>query len=456
MARQITIPHTHTSVVTSYDSTDHSYYQIASGYPESNGLGDGTGTYAGFHLTRGSQAESYVYYGFDCSSIPDDATITSVSLSERASMSTQNTNQVATATLQLYAGTTAKGSATSFLNTTAQYFTVNGGSSWTVAEIKTCRLKAYCKRGSRNQNSQYTMRLFGGTLTVNYTTQGMAYTITASSEVDGETVSPATQELFENESAIVKINTSDLTNKKLTDNNTNVTSSLVYVPTDTGGTLDKYPASATTGGTGIISGMRYLTTIGHGVDNPSGTTQTDYTAQGGTTAIIYYHFDFSDLPDSASITSMTIQVRYKVGSTSYAQSVNTYNGTTSKGTSVTLNSTSETTTTISSPGTWTVAQLKDDPCVGLTLSYSGAIITGITWEVVYTANEPAYYKYTINNLVADHTVIWSVSASGDKLFLKSNGSWVKISKIYLKTNGTWVEQNMTYISDRDPDYIIRG
>lgn len=457
MSKVVNIPYTHTSEVTSYDETDHAYYQIASGYPASNGLGDGTGTYAGFHLTRGSQAESYVYYGFDCSSIPDNAAITSVSLSERASMSTQNTNQVATATLQLYAGTTAKGSATSFLNTTAQYFTVNGGSSWTVAEIKTCRLKAYCKRGSRNQNSQYTMRLFGGTLTVNYTISGMAYTVTISTDVDGDSVSPATQELFEGETAKVKINTSDTTNKTLTDNNSNVTSSLEYVPADTGKTLTRYPASATTGGSGTISGMRYLTTIGHGVDNPSGTTQTDYTSQGGTTAIIYYHFDFSDLPDSASISSMSVQVRYKVGNTSYAQSVNTYNGTTSKGTAVTLNSTSETTTTISSPGTWTLADLRNDPCVGLTLSYSGAIITGITWTVTYTASEPAYYRYTLSNLSADHTLVWSVSASGSsKLFLKRNGTWVQVNKLYVKTNGSWVEQDLDYLSENHIDHLILG
>ena len=82
--------------------------------------------------------------------------------------------------------------------------------------------------------------------------------------------------------------------------------------------MAQYPADVETGGSGTISGLRYLTTIGHGVENPSGTTSTDYTATGGTTALIYYKFDFNDLPDSATIDSMTVQVRYKVGSTSYA------------------------------------------------------------------------------------------------------------------------------------------
>lgn len=454
MARQISIPYTETFEVASYDSANSTFYQQASGYPPENGLGDGTGTYAGFHITRGSGKETFIWYNFDCSSIPNDATITSVTCRARASMSTQTTTQVSTATLQLYSGTsTAKGSATSFLTTTASYFDINGGNSWTVAEIKNCKIRIYVKRGSRNQNSQYTARFFGGVLTVNYTVSGMAYTITASSSIDGDTLTPTSQELNEDSTAIIKINTTNITNKQLTDNNNEVTSSITYVPPDTGGTISSYPESVTTGGTGSISGLRYLTTIGHGVDNPSGTTATDYTSSGGTTAIIYYHFDFSDLPSSATIDSVTVQVRYKVGNTSYAQSVNTYNGTTAKGTAVTLTSTSETTTTISSPGTWTLAQLQDDPCVGVTLSYSGLIVTGITWTVNYTADEPAYYKYTLNNLSADHTILWE---NIDKFFIKQNNVWIEVSKIYHKENGSWVEKNLSYLSDNNIDYLKQG
>ena len=455
MARQVQIPYTYTTPVTSFDSANSSFYQEASGYNHDNGLGDGTGTYAGFHLTRGSGGVTHIYYNFDCSSIPDDATITSVTCVERASMSTADTKYVSQATLQLCTGTITKGSATSILKTTAQYFDIDGGSNWTVAEIKTCKLHGYAKRGSKNTSSQYTMRLFGGVLTVEYTIAGMAYTITASSTVDGEDATPASQELYVGKTGIIKVNTSDLTNKILTDNNTNVTSSLVYVPPDTGGSIIQYPADVKTGGSGTISGLHYLTTIGHGVDNPSGTTATDYTAVGGTTALIYYKFDFSDLPDSAIIDSMIVQVRYRVGNTSYAQSVNTYSGTTAKGTSVTLNSTSETTTTISNPGTWTITDLKNDPRVGLTLSYSGAIITGITWTINYTANEPAYYKYVISNIQADHTVIFSMGVV-NAFYIKQNDVWNIVEKIYHKENGIWVEKSLSYLSDNNIDYLKQG
>ena len=459
MAKQISIPHTFEAVPSSFDSTNSTYYQIASGYPTDNGLKDGSGTYAGFHMTRGSNAETKIYYNFDCSEIPNDATITSVTGSFRCSMSSSSTNYISQANLQFCSGTSVKGSSVSVLSTTAQYYDVNGGNSWTVAEVKNCKIRLYAKRGSKQQNSQYTARFFGGTLTITYTTQGIAYTITASSEVDGETLTPATQDIIAGESGWVKINVTDTTYRRLIDNNTNVTNQIVYIPPDTGGTLVRYPAGYTLGSeSGVISGLNYVQVVGHGVENPANTSGTDKTATGGTTKTVYYTFDFSDIPNSATITNMTVQIQYFVSNTNYAQSANTYNGTSSKGTSITLNSTSVTTATISSPGTWTAAQLKDDPRVGITISYSGIAIKGVTWTVNYTATEPAYYRYNLTNLSADHTVIWqdATPAAGDIMFIKINGEWIECSKLFVKVNGAWVEDDLTYLSDNNIKYLKKG
>ena len=454
MARQVAIPYTFTTVVATYDSTNSTFYQQAPGYPPENGLGDGTGTYAGFHLTRGSSKETIVWYGFNCDDIPSDATITSVSLSERASMSTSTTNYVSQATLQLYSGTAAKGSATSILKTTAQYFDVDGGSNWTVAEIKNCRLRAYAKRGSRNTSSQYTMRLFGGILTVNYTLNGMIYTITATTDSE-EIIAPSTQEVYEGRSCSVSVTTDSLDNHIITDNNTNVTNQFTYVPPDTGGTMTRYPDGYITEGT--ISGLNYRSAIGHGVDNPSTNTTMDATPNASTSATIYYTFDFSDLPDSATISSMSIQVRYMVDSTTYAQTVRPYKGTNGVGTAVTLTSTSQTTTSITSYGTWTAAELKSDPRIGLSLSFSKAIITGITWSVTYTANEPARYKYILSNVQADHNIVLVVTqAASGTFYIKQNGAWNEVSKIYLKQNGSWVEQDLGYLDNNNIKYLKQG
>ena len=454
MARQVAIPYTFTTVVATYDSANSTFYQEASGYPPENGLGDGTGTYAGFHLTRGREAVTTVWYGFNCDDIPSDATITGVTLSERAAMSTKTTNYVSQATIQLYAGTTAKGSATSILETTARYFDVDGGSNWTVAEIKNCRLRAYAKRGTKQQNSQYTMRLFGGTLTVNYTLNGMIYTVTATTDSE-EIIAPSTQEVYEGRNCSVSVTTDSLDNHIITDNNTNVTSQFVYVPPDTGGTMTRYPDGYIIDGT--ISGLNYRSAIGCGVDNPSTNTTMDATPNASTSATIYYTFDFSDLPDTATISSMSIQVRYAVGSTTYAQTVRPYKGTSGVGTAVTLTSTSQTITSITSYGTWTAAELKSDPRIGLSLSFSQAVITGITWSVTYTANEPARYKYILSNVQADHNIVLIVTQDAvGTFYIKQNGTWNEVSKIYLKQNGAWVEQDLGYLDNNNIKYLKQG
>jgi hypothetical protein len=232
----VAIPHTHTSDVTSFDSTNSTYYAELSGYPADNGLGDGSSAYAGFNMTRGANAITEIYYNFDCSAIPDNATITSVTCSERASISTTTTKYIKLANLQLCAGTTAKGSSVSIKSTTAQYYSVNGGNSWTVAEVKNCKIRGYAQRGTSNTSSQYAIRMFGGTLTVNYTVNGMAYTITATSSVTGETVSPVSQEVYEGTQASININTTSISNRLFADNNINAISSLTYIPPNTGGT----------------------------------------------------------------------------------------------------------------------------------------------------------------------------------------------------------------------------
>ena len=456
MARQVAIPYVHESVVTSFDSTNSTYYAELSGYPADNGLGDGTGTYAGFNMTRGSNAVTYIYYNFDCSSIPDDATITSVSCYYRTSISSTNTNYINDARLQLCAGTTAKGTQTAKLTGTATYYTVDGGNSWTVAEVKNCKIRGYAKRGTRNTSSQYAIRMFGGTLTVNYTVNGMAYTITATSNVDGETIEPNTQEVYAGQAASVKINTTDLTSRTFTDNNVNKLNSLVYVAPDTGGTNTQYPEGYTIGGSGTISGVHYMTTIGCGVENPSNETAVDKTQTGGTTAIIYYTFNFSNIPETATITNMSVQVRYKVSNTTYAQSINTYSGTTAKGTAVTLTSTTDTTVSISSPGTWTAAQLRDDPRVGLTLSFSGAIITGVTWSVTYTANVPACYRYRLTNVQADHTLVYDEIVNTNKFYIKKSTGWVEVVAAYRKTNNGWEAQDLSTVCNTSTKYRQKG
>ena len=94
MSRQISEQKTLTSNTVSFDSDNSEYASMASGYPAENGIGDGSGTYAGFNMTTGSRAETIILYNFDCSLIPEDAEINSVSCRARAATSSTTTNYI--------------------------------------------------------------------------------------------------------------------------------------------------------------------------------------------------------------------------------------------------------------------------------------------------------------------------------------------------------------------------
>lgn len=185
------------------------------------------------------------------------------------------------------------------------------------------------------------MRFYGATMTVNYSASGTAYTITASSSVASTTVTPDSQELINGEEAVVRIDTPNVDDIVVTDNGVEVNDLLEQHQVPTGGTVSAVPASYTTSGS--ISGTRYRNTVGCGVDNPSGQTGNDYCGSSGSTATIYYHFNFDDIPDEATITSMTVRAYGHLENASQSNEVarlNTYYGTTAKGTVTEYTSTS--------------------------------------------------------------------------------------------------------------------
>ena len=213
---------------------------------------------------------------------------------------------------------------------------------------------------------------------------------------------------MEGEDATVTIYTDAIDNIAVTDNDVDVTNQLEQHAVPTGGTISQTPASYTTSGN--VSGTRYQSAIGYSAENPSSQTGNDYCNSSGNTATIYYHFNFDDIPENATIDSMSVRACGHLESTSNSSEVaelNTYYGTTAKGTTVSYTSTSNTIKEIS-PGTWTVAQLRDDARVGFTIGYYGGLVVGITWEVTYSIPSSGgdyYYTYTLTNVSADHIIV---------------------------------------------------
>ena len=101
----------------------------SSSYPYSNGYNStsNTSTYAQIQASS-TNTNGYIYYTFTIPTIPNDATITSVTAAYRARFS--NSSGV-TGSAQLYASTTAKGSATSITSgsTTSTVYNISNTGS---------------------------------------------------------------------------------------------------------------------------------------------------------------------------------------------------------------------------------------------------------------------------------------------------------------------------------------
>ena len=125
-------------------------------------------TVSGNDYSSSSGSTAHIDYSFDLSDVPAGATIQSVTVQVKGHCeSTSASSEVAT--LQLYSGTTAKGSEAEFTSTSDQTITMTTG-MWTAAELQDATLR-------------FTIGYYGGAVsgaewTVTYEVDGYVYTIT--------------------------------------------------------------------------------------------------------------------------------------------------------------------------------------------------------------------------------------------------------------------------------------
>lgn len=406
----------------------HSYSSISN---QSSGYNGSSNTsYATITCNTGSNVASYISYTFDVQGIPSGATITGVTCTAKGRVS--STNYLPTAVHQLYAGSTAKGSTTSFASTTASARSVNGGTSWTLSEIANIQIRSTATRGTSSTTRSANFRFYGASLTVSYSYSGTEYEIT----VTNNTSATVGYEQWVTGGEDTLITADTLTGITVTDNGVDVTSQFVQ---QQGGSVSSVPASYTTGGS--INGTNYQSTIGKGSDTAN-RTGNDYfsTTQGGSgSTYIDYHFDFSAIPSGATISSVSVTVKGHCESTSESREISRvqcYSGTTAKGSYTDMTeSTSDRVYTLS-PGSWTRSELQS-AILKHTIGVYGGLVSGATWTVVY---ELSGYEYKITNVSADHSIVFSPSGGGSTtLYVKLNGSWVEVQTAYRKQNGSWVQ-----------------
>lgn len=426
MSRPINVTDSVVLTPVSFDDTNSVHAGVNTSYPIANGYTDSSSTtYSQFNITTGSGATTSIYYNFDTSDIPNGATINSVTCSAKAYINTTNSSRITTRQIQLCTGTTTKGSAGTISNST-NAMTITAG-SWTLAELRNAKIRIRIVRGTSNTTSTYYVRFYGATLTINYTISGTAYTVAASSLVSGVSVSPASQELLNGNSATVRIDAASLDDVVVTDNdndvtnllerhtNTTETASATFIPSSFDSTNSVYDTSGGDSNNGIYS-TNY---IENGLTDHNSTTRCAlYAVQGSNaTSKMYYNFDCSSIPANATINSVSCQVKAGSQGSSYYSSYVVYlcSGTTNKTSSVSVSgSNSSPSTQTVSGGTWTRADLNNikilfqvqrgtsNTTTGSTWSFFGATLT-VNYTVV--ADNPYYWTYTLNNLAADHVVL---------------------------------------------------
>lgn len=208
----------------------------------SNGYSSTTNTSARANIQASTSIEQQVYYNFNVSSIPENATIISVTCSARICVS----NNYTTGSIQLYSGTTSKSSANSSWRTikTSDVYTLSGIQSFTRSELSNARLKISGKSGSSGRSIYF----YGADLGVVYEYAGdtyylytssatktktvrietrPTYQVTASSSVSGVVISPSSGSVYEDHNVVFNMTIPDIDAVSVVDNGNDIKNLLV-------------------------------------------------------------------------------------------------------------------------------------------------------------------------------------------------------------------------------------
>jgi hypothetical protein len=164
------------------------YFTFSTSYPPGNAYestDNPTNNYLRLQIPNASgSAEAYL--GFETwklSEIPSNATIDSVTCKIR--LKVNNATRVAGLSIQLYSGTTAKGTAYETRSVTVSTVSITAG-SWTLAELKSARLRIYGIHDS-GSSAGY-IQIYAGDISVSYTLPNGSHNYTIGNVVFDHTV----------------------------------------------------------------------------------------------------------------------------------------------------------------------------------------------------------------------------------------------------------------------------
>ena len=411
-----------------YYLSNSSYLSVTS--PSSMYANTDSTDFATVTNTRNNSTSSYYIYirGFNFSAVPDDATVTNISIKLKAYHSNGNTS-----TIYGYNGTTqvsAAGSTTAlttsatvktFTNTTIDWDTLKGyGSNFGI--------RINCRRSNKS-NTAY-VYIYGAEIEVTYTLP-VYHTITSSTSSGTISPSGATSVL---EGSNYTLTISDISNPTIIDNNTDVTSQRVQL---TSGTTTLIPNNST------ISGFTSSNISNAYTDATSTTSATLNLAGGNKTGTLYLDLGGTAIPSTATIQSVsctaTLQFSRNNSSSGVTASFQLYSGSTAKGSSTSwitsATDVAKTTYTLTT-GTWSASEIANAKFY-LTATNNASstqrifYVYGVSFNVTYELNG-VVYTYTISNVTGDHTIV------------VSGGTTVNVTGISLDYNTATIQEEGTY------------
>lgn len=413
------------------------------------------------HTTSGTTSYYLYLKGFNFNDVPDNAEVSSIVIKVRGYESglATSTNYAP----RLYNNTstiTGASAASSNFGTTVNTITVPYTGTWATLKGYGANLGIRLTVRRNARNTQCYIYVYGAEIEVTYTLP-VYHDITLTNDTSATVTVSETHPL---EGTDVELFADTLSGITITDNGVDITDDFTVA---TGDTVSATPESSFTTGFSNSSGAFYQNSstistswleyaIGHTAESPYSTSNTSntYVKPEGSTGWINYEFDFSEIPVTATINSVSVKVYgaredSSIDSTHVAR-FQCYSGSTAKGTIQNFTSTSNSSVTVSDVGTWTATELHDAQ-LRFELGYYGGRMLGITWTVTYTVSG---YVYMITNITADHTIMVSSGGSHPTIYFKNNGSWVAATVVYKKVNGSWVQQtNLSNVFDSQTNYV---
>lgn len=364
----------------------------------------------------------YIYLrGFNFDDVPSWATVNSFTVKIKANENNLSTNNQYRP--YLVNNTTTLTGTFSTVNTTVRTLSCSGVSAnWdTISGYGSNFGVRLTVRATTNPG---TLNIYGAEILVDYEDPRPTYNVTASSSVQGISVSPASQTVYEGESATITFAVNDISEYSVTDNGTDVTDLLTRHEYPSGNAVDATPGANFTTGFSASNANFYMSSsstgttylqyaIGKSAENPYSTSNTSntYVKDGNNntaTGWIIYPFDFSGIPESATITNVSVKCygarESSTTDSTHMAELSTYSGNTLKGRAQEFTSTNNNTITLSNVGTWTRTELQNAK-LRFRLAYYGGRLLGVTWSVTYTTPSEHYYTYTISNVTGTHVVI---------------------------------------------------